>query len=1156
MSHHDQSPAPSPSPAPFQGDPAQQATSAAVRAQVRAWVEESSHLPTPRQARMLADVLKDPAGLEFTVGFVDRVVRPEDPAAAATHLRTLATDPPAFLPAAMRPLLAVGSASSRALPRPVIATAQAAMRSMVGHLILDARDPHFARALARYRKAGVQLNVNLLGEAVLGAKEAGKRLAGVRFLIERPDVDYCSIKVSSIVDHMSLWGAKETVEIIVERLLPLYRLAATQARPTFINLDMEEFKDLELTVEVFERLLRRDELRTLYAGLVLQAYLPDAERMMERVQRFAAARVERGGAPVKVRLVKGANLALERVDASLHEWPLATFGSKLETDAHYKRVLREALTPEHLSAVHLGIAGHNLFDIAYAYQLMQERGIPVARRGEAAPQVEFEMLAGMAPAQQEVISRSVGPIRLYVPVVSPKEFDVAVSYLVRRLEENASSENFMSALMELEEREDLFAREAERFDRALAESLARGADTTHRTGDRGAEANGEITLGSPTLPARPGRFVNTPDTDVSTAANQEWAAGVRERISASTLGLAEADAARLESVQEVQDAIASCLEGQRAWDTAGAKERARILRDVAVHLAHHRGALLEVAASETGKMLEQGDAEVSEAIDFALYYADSIEALASRTDVVLEARPLTLVTPPWNFPIAIPCGSILAALATGSAVIVKPAPQARRTGAYLVRLLHEAGIPRDVLRLVDVPENEVGRALIADTRVDQIILTGAYETAQLFASFNPTTAIKAETSGKNAIIVTPHADLDLAVKDIVASAFGHAGQKCSAASLIVTVGSVSTSRRFHAQLADAVLSLDVGHPTSPRATVGPVIEEPEGKLKRGLSVLGPGESWLSRPRALDATGRLFFPGLRAGVKEGSEFHLTEYFGPVAGLMHADTLEDAIRMVNGTDYGLTSGLHSLDEAEIETWLDAIQAGNLYVNRGITGAIVQRQPFGGWKRSAIGQTAKAGGPNYLVHLMDVHDVDPGAARTDAWLRSAMDSDTGEWRGFFAPRDIQGLHGEINVLRYRPASVVVRAAAGAHPRDVERVLHAAQVAGVRSEVSVADADAGVAARAAGLTVIHEDAARFASRLSALAVDRVRAIGGVEPELREAIVQRPEVALFDRPVVASGRIELLTFVREQAVSATNHRYGNPLPYGLAQLITGLGAR
>jgi RHH-type proline utilization regulon transcriptional repressor/proline dehydrogenase/delta 1-pyrroline-5-carboxylate dehydrogenase len=1137
--------------------PATSITPEQVGDQVHAWVTEAADRPVPQAAQMLADLLRDPKGLDFTVAFVDRVVRPEDPKAAVVELQRLAQDPPTFLPRALRRVLSYGGTASHLAPRIAVPTAQAVMRHLVSHLILDARERQLGRQIARLTADGTKLNINLLGEAVLGSREAERRLEGVRELIERDDVDYVSIKVSAIVEHLSLWGAAETVDHIVETLLPLYLAAARQPRPTFINMDMEEYRDLELTLQVFEKLLDRPELRDLPTGIVLQTYLPDAVRAMDRVRVAAGRRVEAGGAPVKVRLVKGANLAMEQVDASVAGLRQAPFESKQEADAQYKRLLLSSLDREHLRAVHVGVAGHNLFDIAFAHLLMAERDL-VAEDG-----IEFEMLAGMAPGQQAVVREAVGSLRLYVPVVSPDHFDVAVSYLVRRLEENASSENFMSAVFELATSQDLFAREEGRFRAALAQALAGPAENTHRTQDRAAEAaearRGLLPeLGGTVIPAAPGRFVNTPDTDMSVAANQAWAAGITHRIRDSALGTAEIEAAHVDTVDGVDEVYRRALAAQQAWGSRSAGERAAALRRIAQVYAAHRDQLLEVMASESGKTFDQGDPEVSEAMDFALFYAEQAEALAADPELRFRPRPLTLVTPPWNFPLAIPTGGVLAALATGSAVVMKPAPQARRTGAMIGALIHEAGIDEDLVRIVDVPEDEVGRALISDPRVDQLILTGAYDTAALFASWRPELPIKAETSGKNAIIVTPHADLDLAAKDVAASAFGHAGQKCSASSLVITVGSVTTSKRFLSQLADAVLSLHVGYPTDPTAQVGPVVERPTGKLATGLTSLGPGESWLAQPQPLDETGRLWSPGVRDGVRPGSAFHLTEYFGPILGMMHADSLEEAIAFQNGTAYGLTAGLHSLDPDEIATWTQEVQAGNLYVNRSITGAIVERQAFGGWKRSSIGQTSKAGGPNYLIHLMDAADGDvpavDGPDGPGAWLEAAYHSDREHWAHTFAPRDPQDLHGEINVLRYLPVPTVVRAAAGTTPAQLRRVLHAARTVDADVEVSVAD-DALRAvvtdveqspSSSRPIPAVVEDAAAFAARIPGLDRTRIRLLGEADPALVRAISQRIEVALLTGPVVAGGRVELLSFLHEQAISATDHRYGTPLPHTL----------
>jgi RHH-type proline utilization regulon transcriptional repressor/proline dehydrogenase/delta 1-pyrroline-5-carboxylate dehydrogenase len=569
-----------------------------------------------------------------------------------------------------------------------------------------------------------------------------------------------------------------------------------------------------------------------------------------------------------------------------------------------------------------------------------------------------------------------------------------------------------------------------------------------------------------------------------------------------------------------------------------------VLRQAAAELERRRADLVEVMAAECGKTVDQADPEVSEAIDFAAYYADRAEEL-DRPELLGGARPvpvgLTVVTPPWNFPVAIPAGSTLAALAAGSPVVVKPAPQAQRCGSVMVEALWQAGVPRDALQLAHCAEGEVGRRLVAHPAVARLILTGAYETAELFRSFRPDLPLLAETSGKNAIVVTPSADLDLAVRDLVQSAFGHAGQKCSAASLAILVGPVVDSRRFHDQLVDAVGSLRVGWPQDPTCHVGPLIEPARGKLLDALTTLQPGESWLVEPRRLDSTGRLWSPGVKTGVRAGSPYHLTECFGPVLGLMSAATLAEAIALQNGVDYGLTAGLHSLDHDEIRFWLDRVEAGNLYVNRGITGAIVQRQPFGGWKRSVVGAGTKAGGPSYLLGLTDWAP----ATLDDGFLERAVRSDEEAWRRRYGvAADATGLDVERNWLRHLPVPVTVRWEGGS-PLALQRVLLAGRRAGSAVTLSTpGPVEAEVAAEVAALAGTHvvEDADAWRARLRGPdAPHRVRLLGGDRVAFAEASGGRADIALYDHVVTESGRVELLPFLREQAISATAHRFGSP---------------
>lgn len=1124
---------------------------------VRHWLTEASKVPVDASAQQLAGVLKDPNGLDFTVGFVDGVVRPEDLHVAARNLAALAPKVPAFLPWYMRSAVQLGGVMAPILPQVVIPVARKVLREMVGHLIVDATDAKLGPAIAKIRKDGVKLNVNLLGEAVLGEHEASRRLEGTHTLLARPDVDYVSIKVSSTVAPHSAWAFDEAVEHVVEKLTPLFARAASFARSgqkaKFINLDMEEYKDLDMTIAVFTRILDKPEFKNLEAGIVLQAYLPDALSAMIRLQDWAAERRANGGAAIKVRVVKGANLPMEQVESSLHDWPLATWNTKQDSDTNYKRVINYALHPDRIGNVRIGVAGHNLFDIAFAWLLAKQRGVESG--------IEFEMLLGMAQGQAEAVKKDVGSLLLYTPVVHPAEFDVAIAYLIRRLEEGASQDNFMSAVFELSENEVLFEREKQRFLASL-DALDSAVPPANRQQNRNEAAQ----------PMPRDHFENTADTDPSLPANRTWGRAILERVPSSTLGNASVAAALIGDEATLNTVIDTAVEKGKAWGALSGDERAEILHRAGDVLEARRADLLEVMASETGKTIDQGDPEVSEAVDFAHYYAESARKLDAVDGGTFVPAKLTVVTPPWNFPVAIPAGSTLAALAAGSAVVIKPAKQAARSGAVMIEALWEAGVPRDVLTMVQLGERELGTQLISHPAVDRVILTGGYETAELFRSFRQDLPLLAETSGKNAIIVTPSADLDLAAKDVAYSAFGHAGQKCSAASLVILVGSVAKSKRFHNQLVDAVTSLKVGYPEDPTSQMGPIIEPAKGKLLNALTTLGDGENWAVEPRKLDDSGRLWSPGVRYGVQRGSYFHLTEFFGPVLGVMTAETLEEAIAIQNQIEYGLTAGLHSLNPDELATWLDTIQAGNLYVNRGITGAIVQRQPFGGWKKSAVGAGTKAGGPNYLVGLGEWKTAESTASAKPAHpvvrrladaaadvltpaeltvLDRSLASDAQAWaEEFGVAKDVSGLSAERNVFRYRSLPVTIRLSEGAALAELFRTVAAGVLAGSALTVSSAvELPAQLRSLLAGQDVpvtVESDAGWLASssKLAAagkLSGARIRLIGGDAKALAEATGGRPDLAVYSHQVTEAGRVELLPFLHEQAVSITAHRFGTP---------------
>ncbi|GII99273.1 L-proline dehydrogenase [Sediminihabitans luteus] len=1104
-------------------------------------------------ARRLGALVSDPKGLELAVRFVDDVARPHDVRVAAKELHRLgelAGDAHGFLGPVDRLLMRTGALVAPVLPHVVVPAARVRLRQLVGHLVADAGKglgPH----LARTREQGYTLNVNLLGEAVLGEDEATARLARTIALVERPDVDYVSVKVSSVASQLVTWDLEGSRDRVVERLLPLYRAARDHG--VFLNLDMEEYRDLALTTAVFRTVLEREEFRDLEAGIVLQAYLPDALGALDELTEFAAARVAAGGARVKVRLVKGANLAMEHVEAELHGWPVAPYDTKPDVDANYVRLLDHALTAPRTDAVRLGVASHNLFHVALAVLLGRARGVSEA--------LDVEMLQGMAPAESRAVRDEVakdgGRVVLYTPVVRDEDFDVAISYLVRRLEENSAVQNFVHSMFAPADADDPMGRQEAAFRASVtlgthyrpeAVEPRRTARTDTSVPGPGATADvpGD---GAPLVEG----FVNAADTDPAVAAHRSWA----RRVAAGD-GYVPVRTPELTSTQEVDDVVARARSAAAVWSQVSPVTRARALRAIASRLAEARTDLVTALVHEPGKTVAEADPEISEAIDFANYYARAAEELDAVPGARFTPDGVTLVTPPWNFAVAIPVGGVVAALAAGSPVIAKPAPPTPRCFERAVEAIHaglldvarecaegstdtgfDEALARDVVQFVRVPDGDLGRHLVTHDGVARVILTGALETAQTFASWRPERPLLAETSGKNALVVTPAADLDLAVADLVRSAFGHAGQKCSAASLAILVGSAgdprtTTGRRLRTQLVDAVRSIVVGPGTDLASVMNPLTEAPSDKLERALTRLEPGESWLVRPRRLSDDGRLWSPGLKEGVAPGSFFHTTEVFGPVLGIMRAATLDEALALQNATDYGLTGGIHSLDQDEVEHWLEHVEVGNAYVNRAITGAIVQRQSFGGWKASAVGPGAKAGGPNYVAELgrwADADDVPDRTVDPAGWLAWAEADDARAWaQEFGVEHDPSGLVAESNVFRYRPVDgLTVRAGHDASDVEVERVLAAARRAGVTVELRPA--------RGAGATGDEEFARAVAT---GRVTGRVRVVG-TAPGLREAAAARTGfVTVLDHPVLASGRRELLTVLREQAVSRTLHRYGH----------------
>jgi RHH-type transcriptional regulator, proline utilization regulon repressor / proline dehydrogenase / delta 1-pyrroline-5-carboxylate dehydrogenase len=1135
------------------------------------------------QARKLARMMADPHGKELTIALADQAFRSHRPERIADQLAYLLEryGVPRYMDWWERVALLLGGAMAHYLPSLVVPPIVARLRHETQNVILPGEEEDLRRYVEERRRLGLRLNLNQLGEAILGEAEAARRLDAYLALLARDDVEYISVKVSSVFSQINLVAFPATVAHVAERLRTLYRAAARRRyrhpdgriTPKFINLDMEEYRDLDLTVTAFRTVLNEAEFLPLSAGIVLQAYLPDSYRVQRALTEWARARRARGGAPVKLRIVKGANLAMERIEAAVHGWPQAPYETKAEVDANYTRMLEYGCRPEHAEAVYLGVATHNLFDVAYGLALRE------ARRVE--PWVEFEMLEGMANHQARAVQARAGGLLLYAPVVRAEDFHSAIAYLVRRLDENTAPENFLRHVFDLEPGSPEWNAERDRFLAAFALE-ATVTEAPRRTQDRSA----------PLAPRPPGgRFENEPDTDWTLAANRAWITAVVEcrrarapeeiplqvggELGAGTRAEEGRDPSRPGAVAyryalggpaDVDRALSEARGAQPGWAALPAAEREARLEACATELGRRRGDLIGAMLVDGAKAVTEADAEVSEAVDFARYYARIQREVAPEvSDCEAEPLGVVVVTPPWNFPLSIPAGGVLAALAAGNAVVLKPAPEAVLVGWELANALWDAGIPRDVLQFLPCPDDETGRGLITDPRVGGVVLTGSVETARLFLGWRPDLPLFAETSGKNAIVITSLADRDQAIRDLVRSAFGHNGQKCSAASLAICEAEVYDDAAFRRQLRDATASLAVGSAWELASRVTPLTQPPGPALRRALTVLDEGEEWLLEPRPASDNPQLWSPGIKLGVRPGSFFHRTECFGPVLGLMRAESLDEAIALANAQPFGLTSGIQTLDDREVARWEEAIEAGNLYVNRPITGAIVGRQPFGGWKASSVGPGGKAGGPNYVLQLArwrqrtlpadddDVPLPDPLDALLERCLAELADADARTlvrasaasyaraWRLHFGcEHDPSAIRGERNAFRYRPCRRMI-ARGGATP-TLCQVLLAAGATGTPLTLSLAPDTTfwPWLADGAGVEVVVEAEAEFIDRLARPGdAERVRAWGPISIAARAAATGAG-VTVVDAPVLANGRLELRWYLREQAVSQTLHRYGS----------------
>ncbi|EAH9380823.1 aldehyde dehydrogenase family protein [Campylobacter upsaliensis] len=1054
------------------------------------------------------------------------------------------------------------------------------LRNDTKAMVLDADEnflaPHITK---RKNEQNITLNVNLIGEEVLGEAESKYRMQKYEEALKSSYITYISIKITTIFSQINIIDFDYSKDEVVKRLDTLYALALEeqnrQGVSKFINLDMEEFRDLELTVAAFMESVGKFDIK---AGIVLQAYIPDSYEYLKKLLAFSKERVLKGMQPIKIRFVKGANMESEETIASQRGWELPTFERKIDTDSNYNKMLDLVLEDENYKYINVGIASHNIFEIAYAYTRIKEAG--------ASESFTFEMLEGMSLQCSYELSK-MHDLILYAPVCDEAHFNNAIAYLVRRLDENTSEDNFMRYFFNLKVGSKEWEEQKSLFLNAL-EGIKTLDNTTHRKQDRTKIQDTPSSYITKT-------FTNESDTDFILSQNRLWAQNIKakyENLSdynvypvAGELDFTQADLNTL----EVKDKIAhrtigtAYLAGENELKAAlkvaknsnftqkSSDEIYGILAKVAKLMRERRGDLIGLAALETGKTFLEIDPEVSEAIDFVEFYPHSLETLKKQNpNTTFKPKGIGVTIAPWNFPVGISVGTIAAPLAAGNVVLYKPSSLSMLTGYKLCECFWDAGIPRDALIFLPAKGSDISKYILSDEAVKFSVLTGGEDTAYAMLEANPTLLLSAETGGKNATIVSKFADRDSAVKNIIHSAFSNSGQKCSATSLLVLEDEVYEDEEFKKALVDAAASLAVGSPFVFKNKLGALCDKPSEKLIKAINELEAGEEWALKPTFINDNAHLMTPGIKYGVKKGAFTHMNELFAPLLSVMRAKDLKEAIELVNATGYGLTAGFESLDEREWEYFHTHIEAGNIYINKPTTGAIVLRQPFGGVKKSAIGFGRKVGIYNYITQFMDIEAkadtnlLDSPLANALEKLSKASDESIQATLAnatlmaksyayhykheFSVARDYVNIRGEDNLFSYtRIKNLAFRVCEQDSLQDILGVIIGCHTLGLSPLVSYDSTQSSIIkelkkickAVDLGADFVEENEEQFIAKISKFERIRYHAKADKNSPLYQAAAKEAKIIIRDKPLL-NGRFELLFYHNEKALSVSYHRYGN----------------
>lgn len=922
--------------------------------------------------KILAWTMENPNLRVQLFRFIDCLPALKSKSEIARHLQEYLGDPSVELPSALKALLGEG------LTGQVGATTIATAIETLAHKYIAGANIHqIVKTVARLRQDQMAFTIDLLGEAVITEAEAQSYLDRYLELITQladaaknwpqvPTIDLAdgveipqvqvSVKLTAFYSQFDPLDPQGSQERVSERLRLLLRHARSVGAA--IHFDLEQYEYKNITLDILKQLLMEAEFcQRTDIGLTIQAYLRESKSDLIGIIDWAKLR----GFPVTVRLVKGAYWDTETIQAAQKNWAQPVYNDKAATDANFES-LTELMLENH-QYIYSAIGSHNVRSQAKAIAIAEALQVPSRC-------LELQVLYGMGDKLARALVARGYRVRVYCPY---GELLPGMAYLIRRLLENTANSSFLRQNLAERPIAELLAPpvvEAEsvfKLDRSFENSPDTDyADPEARVRSAQAFTTVRQTFGNTYLPLINGEYRSTTDTIESVNP-----ANLNETI--GRVGLC--------SIDQAAEAVATAKAVLPQWRHTPVTTRVKILRQAANLMLQSRAELTALIGLEVGKPLRDADAEVSEAIDFCNYYGAEMERLDAGENYDLpgetnryryQARGITAVISPWNFPLAIPCGMVVASLVAGNCTLLKPAETAAIVSAKLTEILVAAGIPPGVFQYLPGIGAEIGSYLVKHPDVHTIAFTGSQAVGcQIYADaaiLQPgqkhLKRVIAEMGGKNAIIVDESADLDRAVAGVVQSTFGYSGQKCSACSRAIVLAPIYDI--FVNRLVEATRSLNIGAAEQPSTQIGPVIDRAAQTRIQADIELGKTEATLALEVPAPAGGYFVNPTIFIDVPPTATIAQREIFGPVLAVIRAANFDDAIAIANNTDYALTGGLYSRTPSHIDRANREFEVGNLYINRGITGAIVSRQPFGGFKLSGVG--SKAGGADYLLQFLE--------------------------------------------------------------------------------------------------------------------------------------------------------------------------------------------